>query len=36
VAVHPLDRLGGGERQGASEHLVERHAECVKVAAAVD
>ena len=36
VAVHPLNRLGGRERQGARDHLVERHAECVKVATAVD
>jgi hypothetical protein len=32
VAVHPLDRFGGGEWQRARQHLVERHAESVKVA----
>jgi hypothetical protein len=36
VTVHPFDRLGGGEGQRAREHLVERHTDGVKIAAAVD
>lgn len=33
MAVHPLHRIGRGERQGAREHLVERDAERIEVAA---
>ena len=36
VAVHPLHRVGCGEWQRAREHLVERDAERVEVAAGVD
>ena len=36
VAVHPLHRIRGGERQRAGEHLVERDAERVEIAARVD
>ena len=36
VAVHPFHRIGGGEGQRPREHLVERHAERVEIAAGVD
>ena len=36
MAVHPLHRIGRRERQNAGEHLVERDAERVEVAAGVD
>src|SRR5882724_7198276 len=36
MAVHPLHRIGRGERQGAREHLVERDAERIEVAAGID
>ena len=36
VAVHPLHRIGRGERQWAREHLVEGDAERVEIAAGVD
>ena len=36
MAVHPLHRIGRGERQKAREHLVERDAERVEVAAGID
>ena len=36
VAVHPFHRIGRGERQCAREHPVERHAECVQIAAGID
>ena len=36
VAVHPFHRIGRGKRQDAREHLVERDAERVEVAAGVD
>ena len=34
--MHPLHRLGRGERQSAGEHLVERDAHRVEVAAGID
>ncbi|MNX87506.1 hypothetical protein D3C86_1194370 [compost metagenome] len=36
VAVYPLHRVRGGERQRAGQHLVERDAERVEVAARID
>ena len=36
VAVHPLHRIGGRERQRPGEHLVERDAERVEIAAGID
>ncbi len=36
MAMDPLHRLGCSKRQRASEHLVERDAERVKVAARID
>src|SRR5258706_1389538 len=36
MAVHPLHGVGRGERQRAREHLVERDAERVEVAAGID
>ena len=36
VAVHPLHRLGGGERKRSGDGLVQRHAERIEVAARVD
>ena len=36
VAVNPLHRVGGGERQRSGEHLVERDAERIEIAAGVD
>ena len=36
VAVHPLHRIDGGEWQRAGEHLVERDAQRIEVAASID
>ncbi|HUB14632.1 MAG TPA: hypothetical protein VMB34_21965 [Acetobacteraceae bacterium] len=36
MAVDPLHGIGGGERQGAGEHPVERDAEGVEVAASIN
>ena len=36
MAVDPLHGIGRGERQGAREHLVERDAERIEVAAGID
>ena len=36
MAVHPFHRIGSGERQASREHLVQRHAERVEIAAGVD
>ena len=36
MAVHPFHGIGRGERQDAGEHLVERDAERVEVAAGID
>ncbi len=36
VAVHPLHRIGGREGQRAGQHLVERDAERIEVAAGID
>ncbi len=36
MAVDPLHRIDGGERQGAGDHLVKRDAEGVEVAARID
>ena len=36
VAVHPFHRIGRGERQDARQHLVERDAQRVEVAARID
>ena len=36
MAVDPLHGIGGGERQCAGEHLIERDAERVEVAAGID
>ena len=36
VAMHPFHRIGRGERQDAGQHLVERDAERVEVAAGID
>ena len=36
VAVHPLHRIGRRERQAAGQHLVERDAERVEIAAGID
>jgi len=36
MAVHPLHRIGGDERQCAREHFVERDAERVEVAARIN
>ena len=36
MAVHQLHQVGGGERQHAGEHLVERDAKRIQIAARVD
>ncbi len=36
VAVDPLHRFAGGEREGSHEHLVKRHAKGVEVAPRID
>ena len=36
MAVHPFHRVGRGERQRAREHLIERDAERIEVAARID
>ena len=36
MAMDPLHRIGGGERQRAGEHLVEGDAERIEIAAGVD
>ena len=36
MAVHPLERRCGRERQPAAEELVQRHADRVEVAADID
>ena len=36
VAVHPLHRIGRGERQCPGEHLVEGDAERIEIAAGID
>ena len=36
MAMDPFHRIGGAERQETGEHLIERHAERVEVAARVD
>ena len=36
MAVDPFHRIGGAERQTAGEHLIERDAERIEVAARVD
>ena len=36
VAVDPFHRIGGGERERAGKHLVERDAQRVEIAARVD
>ena len=35
VTLHPLHRIGSVEREAAGEHLLERHAERVEVAARI-
>src|ERR1700733_6149047 len=36
VAVHPLQRIGSGERELTGEHLVKRDAEGVKISSGID